>query len=61
MLAEHRHEVGFRIVEVTPREVAINADPVHLTTNRNLALPDNGDVILCLTGNHAGVAAHASS
>ena len=50
-------EVG-GLVDVT-LVVVVDPDPVHLAADGDLTLADDGDVVLRLAGNHAGVAADA--
>src|SRR5690606_18700558 len=41
-------------------EVAVQAQPVHLTASAHLVLAHHGDVVLHVAGRHAGTAAHAA-
>ena len=50
-----RVHIGIRIVAV----VAVDAHPEHLAATGHLILADDGDVVLALTGHHAGRTAHA--
>ena len=65
LLASHRLEGNLRILGdrgvalESGRIIPVEPDPVHLTAAQHLVAPDNRDVVLGLTGNHAGVAADA--
>ena len=56
--AGHRllHDVGVFLVSL---EIAVDTQPVHLTTIEHLFTTNNRDIVLALTGDHAGIAADA--
>ncbi len=57
-----RHQCGIVRVEIVVLlggEVAIHTDPMHFAALGDLFLADDGNVVLCLAGYEAGVAAHA--
>ena len=56
MLAGHRLEDHFGI-GILPREIAIDAQPMHLAALVDLVGADNGDIVLALAGHHTGVTA----
>ncbi len=56
--AGHGLVEGLRGVEAAP-VVAVDADPLHGAAPLDLLLADDGDVVLGLAGDHAGVAADA--
>ena len=55
VLAHHRlrNHLRFRIVLVHAREIAVRANPVHLTAIDDLLLANDRNIILRLTGDHA--------
>jgi hypothetical protein len=57
--AENWLEVGVRIVH-TAFVITVDAQPVHGSANRHLAFAHNGNVVLSLAGDHAGVTTNAS-
>src|SRR6266853_270355 len=56
MHAEHGLVVSARAVQI-PFEVAVDANPVHLTANHDFRLADHRDVVFRLAGHHARAAA----
>src|SRR5690606_10647151 len=58
--ARKRLEEDLRLGEIA-LVVAIDADPVHLAAASDLILSDDGDIVLGLAGDHAGVAADAGA
>ena len=51
----HWLEVRLGVIQVA-RKIMINADPVHLAAASHFELSHNGNVILCLAGDHASAA-----
>ena len=60
MLAEHRLRHHLRLLRAA-REIAVDANPMHLAIARHLVLADNRNVILALTGHHARGAANTGA
>src|SRR5205807_10291019 len=56
--ASERLKVRLRILDVA-LVVTVDTDPMHLAAAAHLIFADDGDVVLRLTGDHAGVAADA--
>ena len=56
--ARHRLMAHRRVVRLAA-EISVNADPLHFAARGDLVLADHRDVVLCLAGEHAGVAADA--
>ena len=60
MLAGNGLIVDLRIVLIS-REIAVDPNPRHLAALGQLLLTDDRDVVLALTGHHAGIAANAGA
>ena len=58
MHAQHRLKEAFWRVRVAFK-ITVDPQPVHLAFVHNLRLPDDGDIVFSLTGDHAGIAADA--
>ena len=61
VLAHEGLVVDLGVLEVGPLVVLVDPDPVHLAVPRDLLLADDGDVVLGLAGDDAGVAAEAGA
>jgi hypothetical protein len=66
MLTGDAHEGDLRIrgdlvagLLATVEEIAVEANPLHVTSLENLVATNHGDVVLCLTRGHASVATRA--
>ena len=58
MHARHRLMIELWLVRRTGM-VGVDANPMHLATTRDLIFSDDRNVVLCLAGNRAGIAADA--